>query len=607
MECDFSGYATRNDLKCSDGRVIRKDAFKDNDGKKVPLLWNHDRSDPRSVLGHGILENREDGVYVRGYFNDSETGQAAKLLVKHGDVFGLSIYANHLKQNGNNVMHGLIREVSLVHAGANPGAYIDAVMEHSEEEGDAFIASYICEQPIGFDADEDISHAESDDEKGDEKMAEPEKKTGDEETAEDVFNTLTDKQKTVVYALIGAALEGQEKEDDKKMSHNVFENDNEYADGYISHSDQKTIIADAKKMGSFRAALDAYASDVLQHDDDDTAEVSGFDDTSLGYLFPEYKDVRGGMPDLITYDQGWVTKIMNGVNKTPFSRIRTRQVDIRAIDTLKAKGYQKGKKKALTGNYSEARRTTDPQTIYVRSALNRDDIVDMTDFDYVAYQYKIDSLQLKEMLATAIMVGDSRDDDAEDKIFPTHIRPIWTDDELFAIHGDIDVEAMTEELQGSDASQYFGENFIWSEAIIQKLTYLREQYKGSGRLTCFCDPHLVNVMLLARDRNGRRIYNTKAELQAALNVQGIDEVEQFANLTRSVTVGGVVKTKKLLAILVDLSDYNVGATKGGEITHFTQFDIDYNQEKSLLETRCSGALTRIKSAIVLEQDVTENP
>ena len=613
MDFDFYGYATRNDIKCSDGRTIRRDAFKECDGKTVPLVWNHQHDSPDNVLGHALLMNKPDGVVAYGKFNDSESGQAAKIAVENGDVTALSIYANQLKHNGGDVLHGKIREVSLVLAGANPGAYIQSVIKH----GDGADAE---EEAVIYSGDE-ISLSHSDDEKKEEKQMAEETKKNDspekEKTVADVFDTLNEEQKTVVYALIGQALEDDGKETDsekeeKEMKHNVFDNDERQDTTVICHSDQQTILADAKKCGSFRQALDAYAEDHLAHGDNDgeTAEVSGFDEESLNVLFPEYKDVRPGMPELITYDQGWVTSVLNGVHKSPFSRIRTRQVDIRNIDSLRAKGYDKGKKKALTGKYSEVRRTTDPQTVYVKSALNRDDVVDMTDFDYVAYQYRIDRLQLNEELARAIMIGDGREDDASDKIFPTHIRPILTDDELYTIHGDVDLDATRSELQGSDTSKHFGENYIYAESIITKSLYLREQYKGSGNLTFYCAPHLVNIMLLARDLNGRRIYSNKSDLAAALNVNSIQTVEQFDGFTRVIPAskpGETAKTKKLLGIYVNMADYSVGSTKGGEITHFTDFDIDFNLLKSLLETRLSGALSRIKSAIVLEEDVTENP
>lgn len=619
---DFGGYATRNNLRCSDGRTIMRDAFKENDGKKVPLVWNHQHNDPYNVLGHAILENRDDGVYAYCTFNASEAGKNAKELVSHGDITALSIYANQLKQQGSNVLHGQIREVSLVYAGANPGASIQEVIKHGElaEEEAVIFTGEDFSLYHAADDDQAKKNGEgakemADEKKPTDKKEEP-KKDESEETVADVWNTLNEKQKTVVYAMIGQALEeaeGGDKDDsegdDKSMKHNVFDQEEQTSSTVICHADQQAIMADAKKVGSFKAALEMYAADNQLMHDDETASVSGFTDESLSLLFPEYKDVRPGAPELVTYDQGWVTTVMNKVHKSPYSRIRTRQVDIRDIDALKAKGYTKGHKKALTGKYAEARRTTDPQTVYVRSALNRDDIVDITDFDYVAYQYKIDRLQLNEDLALAIMIGDGREDDAVDKIDPTKIRPIWTDDELFTIHVDVDVEAQREELQGSNTNLYFGDNFVYAEAIITSALYAREQYKGKGNVTFFCEPHLVNVMMLARDRNGRRIYANKTDLAAALNVSSIETVEQFANKTRTIaaTATSTAKTKKLLGIFVNLDDYSLGSTKGGEITHFNQFDIDFNQEKSLLETRCSGALTRIKSAIVLEEDVTSNP
>jgi HK97 family phage prohead protease len=611
---DFSGYATRTNLRCSDGRTIMKDAFKDCDGKKVPLVWNHQRATPYDVLGHAILENREDGVYAYCSFNETEDGKHAKALVQHGDITALSIYANQLQQQGGNVMHGTIREVSLVYAGANPGASIQEVIRHgdvSEEEAVIFTGE---EFSLYHSADDDKTQENGE---GAKKMAE-EKKTPkeneSEETVADVWNTLSEKQKTVVYAMIGQALEeaqGKDKDDsegDEKMRHNVFDQDERDTGNVICHADQQMIMADAKRVGSFKAAMEMYAADNQLMHDDESADVSGFVDGSLEMLFPEYKDVRTGAPELVTYDQGWVTLVMNKIHKSPYSRIRTRQVDIRTIDALKAKGYKKGEKKALSGNYAMARRTTDPQTLYVRSTLNRDDIVDITDFDYVAYQYKIDRLQLNETLAMSVMIGDGREDDDPDKIYPDKIRPIWTDDELFTIHVDVDIDAARDELQGTTTADHFGDNYVYAEAIITASLYAREQYKGSGNVTFFCDPHLLNVMTLARDRNGRRIYANKSDLAAALNVSSIETVEQFAGKVRHIAATATTEaaSKKLLGIFVNLDDYSLGSTKGGEITHFNQFDIDFNQEKSLLETRCSGALTRIKSAIVLEEPVASN-
>ena len=607
---DFSGWATRNDLLCGDGRTIRRNAFKDDDGATVPLVWNHQHNDPENVLGHALLENRDDGVYAYCTFNDTEAGQAAKTLVQHGDVRSLSIYANKLKQMGKDVIHGKIRELSLVLAGANPGAYIDFVMAHGEDGEDGFIASY-DESAIVVCHSSETKAEEPTKKEEDTKMAEDPKKTEDgEKTVQDVIDSMTEEQKTVMYAMVGQALEEAgvtDEEDDKEekdMKHNVFDNDTETQGNFLSHSDQEDILKMAKssQVGSFQAALEIYADDNdLQHD----AISSGFVQQGSGNicnLFPEYKEVRPGAPELITNDQGWISVVMNKVHKSPISRIRTSQVDIRNVDALRAHGYTKGKQKKQTGNFSLVRRTTDPQTVYVKSALHRDDIIDITDFDYVQYLYNIDRMQLNEELATAIMLGDGREEGAEDKISAEHIRPIWLDDELYTIHVDIDTEALKAELQGTDTGTYFGKNFIEAESMVNTILYAREKYKGTGTPDLFITPHRLNMMLLARDRNGHRIYSSKAELASALNVGGIYTAEQFEGKVRTTED---TKKKKLHALICNLADYSLGATKGGEITHFTQFDIDFNQQKSLLETRCSGALTRVYSAIAIEEDVTE--
>ena len=606
---DFSGWATRNDLLCGDGRTIRRNAFKDDDGATVPLVWNHQHNDPENVLGHALLENRDDGVYAYCTFNDTEAGQAAKTLVQHGDVRSLSIYANKLKQMGKDVIHGKIRELSLVLAGANPGAYIDFVMAHGEDGEDGFIASY-DESAIVVCHSSETKAEEPTKKEEDTKMAEDPKKTeGGEKTVQDVIDSMTEEQKTVMYAMVGQALEeagvtDEEDEEEKDMKHNVFDNDTETQGNFLSHSDQEDILAMAKssQVGSFQAALEIYADDNdLQHD----AISSGFVQQGSGNiynLFPEYKEVRPGAPELITNDQGWISVVMNKVHKSPISRIRTSQVDIRNIDTLRAHGYTKGKQKKQTGNFSLVRRTTDPQTVYVKSALHRDDIIDLTDFDYVQYLYNIDRMQLNEELATAIMLGDGREEGAEDKISAEHIRPIWLDDELYTIHVDIDTAALKAELQGTDTGTYFGQNFIEAESMVNTILYAREKYKGTGTPDLYITPHRLNMMLLARDRNGHRIYSSKAELASALNVGGIYTAEQFEGKVRTTAES---KKKKLHALICNLADYSLGATKGGEITHFTQFDIDFNQQKSLLETRCSGALTRVYSAIAIEEDVTD--
>jgi hypothetical protein len=644
---DFSGWATKNDLRCSDGRTIKQNAFKDNDGMTVPLVWNHIHDDPGNVLGHALLENRPEGVYAYCTFNDTESGQNAKQLVQHGDVNSLSINANKLKHHGRDVVHGVIREVSLVLAGANPGAIIDfPILSHNDQEDDSeaiismgyenveLMLAHSDEEDEITDTEEaseesepeeveekteepDDSKEEDKEElehKDDSKESEEEMAEGKEKTVQDVFDELTEEQKNVVYYMIGQALEDagadtDSEGEDEEMKHNVFDNDYE-RDDVLTHSDQMDILRTAKEPGmSFQMAVKSYMDangleGELMHD----AASSGFYQTppttgalTVDALFPEYKDVRPGAPELITSDQGWINTVLSKVHKSPMSRIRTQQVDIRNIDSLRAKGYQKGKQKAQTGNFQLVRRTTDPQTIYVKSALHRDDIVDITDFDYVEYLYKIDRMNLNEELAMAIMLGDGRSDEAEDKISPEHIRPIWTDDDLYTIHVDVDVAAMRETLQGTETGSYFGDNYVYAEALIEKLLYARENMKGTGTPDFYMTPHMLNVMLLARDRNGRRIFGSKAELASALNVGQIITAEQFANKIRT---DGSSNQHKLLGICVNLADYNVGATKGGEITHFTDFDIDFNQQKSLLETRCSGALTRVYSAVVIEEPYT---
>lgn len=598
---DFTGWATRNDIKCSDGRTIRRNAFKDDDGETVPLVWNHSHNDPMNVLGHALLENRDEGVYVYGTFNDSAQGKNAKELVEHGDVTALSIYANHLKQHGGDVLHGAIREVSLVLAGANPGAFIDSVMMHGEESD---------EEAVIYTGEElTLSHADDEEDKNKEKEKnmnnERTQKKDDEKTVKDVFDSMTDEQKTVVYAMIGQALEDAgvdgEKGDEEDMKHNVFDMDEQQQD-YLTHSDQGEILEMAKKnnVGSFQRALEIYSEEngvEISHAD----TVGGFIQTGTGNvteLFPEYKDVRPGAPELITNDQGWVNTVLQKVHKSPISRIRTRQVDIRNIQELRAKGYQKSKQKKLAGNFKLVTRTTDPQTVYVRNSLHRDDVIDITDFDYVDYLYNIDKMSLNEELATAIMLGDGRDDGAEDKISPEHIRPIWTDDDLYTLHVDINTDKTKSEIQGTNSNANFGENFIMSETMVNTILYAREHFKGSGTPDLYITPHMLNVMLLARDINGRRIYSSKAELASSLNVGEIYTCEQFEGKTRK---DDAQNTKGLIGIICNLADYSLGATKGGEVTHFTDFDIDFNQMKSLLETRCSGALTRCYSAIAIEE------
>lgn len=598
----FSGWATRSNIKCSDGRTIMKDAFKHNDGAEVPLVWNHQHNEPTNILGHAKLVHRDGDIYTYCTFNDSEQGGAAKLLVEHGDIKALSIYANQLKQQGNFVQHGNIREVSLVLAGANPGAYIDNVLMHGEETDDEAII-YTGEEIC-------LYHADDNDEKEDKK---PDDKTDDKSSKKtlkdkEIFMSLNEEQQDLVYRMIGKAIEDTKAENtepdkksenpeggEKEMKHNVFDKDTSN-ENFLSHADQQSIIAMAKtsSVGSLQDALGIYTEnnkETLAH---------GIDD--IESLFPDYKDVHPGAPELIERDQGWVGTVMKKTHKSPISRIRTRQADARGAG-LRALGYkQKGDKKVDTGNIKLLKRTTDPQTIYIKDSMHRDDIIDITDFDVVNYQYGVMKNLMYEEIATAIMIGDGRDDGDEHKIDETHIRSIWHDDELYTIHTDVDIAAAKTELQGSNTSANFGDNYIYAEAVITAALYAREQYKGSGNLEFYCTPHLLNVMLLARDLNGRRIYSSKADLAAALNVTAIHTAEQFEGKTRTTAKGA---KKNLLGIFVNLSDYQVGHTKGGEITKFNQFDIDFNQEKYLIETRLSGALTRIKSAIVLEEPVTE--
>nr|DAU70703.1 MAG TPA: major capsid protein [Caudoviricetes sp.] len=603
-DCDFGGWATRNDLRCSDGRVIRRDAFKGNDGIKVPLVWNHQHNDPRNVLGHAWLENREEGVYTYGFFNDTEAGEVGKVLVKHGDICALSIYANQLQQNGPDVVHGCICEVSLVHKGANPGAFIDSMLQHGENSEDEAII--YTGMPLSL-AHSDTSEKEDKKDEEEKKNTDAEgKKNEDEETIADVVNSMSEKQQNVMCALIAQALESEpdnkeenseNNKEDESMKHNVFDNDQQNQANVLSHADQAGIISMAKSnsVGSLRTAMEIYAEQ-----NPNSALAHGID--NIDVLFPDYKDVRPGAPEMITTDQGWVNKVLQKVHKSPISRIRTRQADIRNIENLRARGYKKGTKKSEVGNFGLIHRTTDPQTVYVKSKLDRDDIVDIQDFDVVQYLYAVDRMNLNEELATAIMISDGREVGADGKIAEDKIRPIWQDDELYTIHADVDITGMKTTLQGTNTSANFGENYIYAEAVIQSLLYAREKYKGSGTPDFYCTPHLVNVMLLSRDLNGRRVYDKVSDLAAALNVGEIITAEQFEGKTRTTSDG---KTKKLLGLMVNLADYSLGATKGGEITHFTDFDIDFNQEKSLLETRCSGANTRVMSAIALEEDVTK--
>ena len=618
MDYDFGGWVTRNNIKCSDGRTIMKDAFKHNDGQTVPLVWNHQHNSPDNVLGHVTLENREEGVYGYGKFNETEAGINAKALVHNGDVDKLSIYANKLKSQNSNVTHGCIREVSLVLAGANPGAYIDSVVMHSddpdgevEEEGTIYTDELIYvaiehsdepdDESADVSEDEEMEHSEENNKEESEKM--DEKKEGSDKTIAEVFNTLNDEQKTAVYAIIGEALEEGNNEDEKgdeDMKHNVFENDEKQNDEVLTHADQVAIIELAKKsnVGSLKNAMEIYfaENDKLQHD-------GLFTDEDYKQLFPDYKLLNPGAPEKVDNDWEWVERVLSRAHKSPISRVRTRYVDAREVgNAIKAMGYTKKEEKKLMGQLSLLGRSHDPQTVYVKDKLERDDIIDITDFDIVAYQKGIMEATLKRTLAKAILIGDGREDGDEGKIKEAHIKSIWNDEDLYTIHTDVNIEEMKTKLQGTNTNANFGEEYIYAEAIIASALYSREKYKGSGALDFYCTPHLLNVMLLARDLNGRRIYNSKADLAQALNVKEIIEIEQFEGKVRK---DGEGKSHKLLGLFVNMNDYQIGSTKGGQITSFEDFDIDFNQYKYLMETRASGALIRPFAAIALEEPVVE--
>ena len=560
MKYDFSGWATRANLKCSDGRTIMRDAFKQNDGQKVPLVWNHQHDDPNEVLGHALLENREDGVYAYCSLNDTEAGKTAQLLIPHGDISALSIYANQLKQNMSNVVHGNIREVSLVLAGANPGASIQSVIQHGATmEDEAMIYT-----------GEELSIMHSDDPKP--PVEKPEKNTDENgETIGDIFNTLNEKQKEVVYALIGEALENNNSEGgDNTMKHNVFDQSEEQnSENVLSHSEMQTIIEDGKRFGSLKESF-------LQH-----AEEYGIE--NIEYLFPEAKSLNTP-PDFIKREMGWVQTVMSGVHHTPFSRIKSMFADITA-DEARARGYMKGKLKKEEV-FGLLKRTTTPTTIYKKQKLDRDDVIDITDFDVVAWLKSEMRMMLEEEMARAILIGDGRLPSSDDKINEQNIRPIWKDEELYTIRGIV---------KGDDSDKAA----LATEFIDQSVRSMTD-YRGSGSPTAYMTAEMLTECLLLKDTNGKRIYSNENEVATAMRVSKIVTVPVMNNQTRKEGSD----TYTLQAIIVNLNDYNVGADKGGAINMFDDFDIDYNQQKYLIETRCSGALTKPFSAIVLETKKT---
>ena len=573
---DFSGWATKNNLKCSDGRTILKDAFKHNDGQTVPLVWNHQHNDPLNILGHALLENRESGVYAYCTFNETEAGQNAKMLVQHGDVTALSIYANQLKQQGGNVQHGVIREVSLVLAGANPGAFIDSILRHgetSDEEG----VIYTGENLELYHGEEIQNEKKKENENMDNEM-----QHADERTVQDVVDSMTEEQRNVMYALIGQALEDNGVEHSnienggEEMKHNVFENDNNQ-ENVLSHADMEQILRDAKRVGSLKEAVLQHAD---EHGDaiyDNYGIKPNADGEGISMLFPEYRNMNN-VPEFIKRDTGWVAQVMSGVHHTPFSRIKSMFADIRE-DEARALGYMKGdlKKEEV---FSLLKRTTDPQTIYKKQKLHRDDVIDITSFDVVAWIKQEMRMMLEEEIARAILIGDGRLADDDNKIQQQHIRSIANEDPLFAIHKDLVVAEGEERAKG----------------FIKTVIRARKDYKGSGEPTLFLAEDMLVEMLLLEDKNGRLIYESEAGLARALRVKNIVTVPVMEGAKN------LAKNKNVLGIVVNLKDYNVGADKGGAVSMFEDFDIDYNAQKYLIETRCSGALVKPFSAIIIEED-----
>lgn len=591
---DFSGYATKNNVRCADGRVIMPDAFKEQNHATVPLVWQHDHMTPDNVLGHAILENRSDGVYTYGFFNSTPSGINAKECVKNGDVKALSIYANKLKHRGSEVMHGVIREVSLVLAGANPGAYIDTVMVHSDDDDDTEDA-YIkfvepdnvlfhsddsdeeTTEPVTNEPEDVIAHAEGDDKK----EADMPASGGDNRTVQDIIDTMNEDQKNILYALVGMAADGGDEEDDVK--HNVFEGDDEM--NALAHAeDFAEIIRDAKRYGSLKESAlqhgyeDISLDDVLQHD-------ATYGIEQIDYLFPDYKNVNR-VPGFVSRDMSWVSKVMGAVSHTPFARIKTVFADI-TEDEARAKGYIKGKQKKEEV-FTLLKRTTDPQTVYKKQKLDRDDVIDITDFDVVAWLKGEMRMMLDEELARAFLIGDGRVSSAEDKIQEAHIRPIWTDDDFYTIKADIEVESTATD---DDIAK----------AVIRAAIKARVDYKGSGNPTFYTTEEMLTNMLLLTDNEGRDLYDSVDKLAKKLRVKEIVTIEVMEGQTRTPSAGTLSgKTLTLRAIVVNLADYNVGADKGGSINLFDDFDIDYNQMKYLIETRCSGALIKPYSAIAVE-------
>lgn len=586
---DFGGWATKANLLCSDGRVIMPDAFAHNDGQRVPLVWNHQHSDPDHILGYADLENRPEGVYAHCKFNETDTGNVAKQLVQHGDIVSLSIYANGLTEKKSHVTHGNIREVSLVLAGANPGAGIDSVtLSHGEDCDDEGIVYSDTDLELASESNQsELSHSDNNSDKPSE---------NGEETVMDVFNTLNEKQKNAVYAMIGAAYEAtppateeenNDEEGDTDMKHNVFDTDVQKENQVLSHSDITAIISDAKRTGSLRDAAIAHNAGEITHaaTDDDGKQVT-YGVANIDYLFPDARNITRE-PLFIKRDTGWVTVVMSAVKHSPFSRIKSIFADITA-DDARAKGYLKGNKK-VEEVFTLLKRSTTPTTIYKKQKMDRDDVVDITDFDVVSWIKSEMRVMLDEEIARAILVGDGRSSASDDKINESNIRPIWTDDSLYTIKA-------TVQLGASETETTKGKKFI--KAVLKA----RKNYKGSGNPILLTTEDVLTDLLLIEDTNGRNIYESVDKLATALRVSKIVTAPVLENQTRVGTnaVDGDTKTRTLMGIIVNLSDYTVGADKGGAVNLFEDFDIDFNQEKYLIETRCSGALTKPYSAIAIE-------
>lgn len=568
---DFSGWATKNNLRCTDGRIIRQDAFKHNDGATVPLVWNHQHNDPHNVLGHALLENRKDGVYAYCTLNDTEQGRNVKELIKHGDVVSLSIYANKLRQNGGDVLHGDIKELSVVLAGANPGAFIDSIIMHGEISDEE--AVMYTGEPLSLfhndldkseeDEVEDVEKKEDDEEEVVEHSEKENEEMAKEKTIQDVIDEMTEEQRTVLYALVGMTAEGNDDAEDDEMKQNVFDMDERNPENVLSHSDMTAIFADAKRTGSLKDA-------VLAH---------GIEDIEI--LFPDAHNLNTP-PEFIKREMDWVTKVMNGTHHTPFSRIKSMFANI-TEDEARAKGYIKGKMKKEEV-FSLLKRTTTPTTIYKKQKLDRDDVIDIVDFDVVAWLKQEMRMMLNEEIARAVLVGDGRLNSDDDKINELNIRPIWKDEDLYTVKYKMTVAADADE-------------FERAKTFIRSVIRSRKQYKGSGNPTMFMDENLLTDCLLLEDTNGRVIYESQEKLATALRVKEIVTVPVMENLSRT---GDRDETLTLGGIMVNLKDYNIGADKGGAVSMFDDFDIDYNAQKYLIETRCSGALIKPYSAVVFE-------